>query len=132
MNSRLFVPLGLCLMLGACASAPPTEPRVTAIAGDKVSDKTFAKDDAACRARTKAVTDQEAAAGQTRMQARYDQLYADCMMGKGYDIEAVRHSYYGPYYGPGYFGPGYYGPYGGPGVYAPYGGFYGGWGGRRW
>ncbi len=127
MNSRLLFPLGLCALLGACATVPPTEPhRVTAIAGEKVSDKNFARDDAACKANARSVTDAEAAAnqGQSSVQAHFDHLYADCMGGKGYDIEEMRR-HVGYYYGPGpyYYGPG---PYWGPGFY------YGGGWGRRW
>jgi hypothetical protein len=129
MNVKILAPFGLCVLLGACASVPPTEPRrVNAIVGEKVSDAAFARDDSACKAKAKSVTDAEAAAGQGDLQRHFDQLYGDCMLNKGYDVEEVRrrHVFYGPYYGPGPYGP--YGPYWGPGFY--YGG---GWGfHHRW
>jgi uncharacterized lipoprotein YajG len=128
MKLQFFVPLAACLALGACA-VPPTAPRVTAVATDKTSDKAFARDDAACRAKAQSVTDREAAAGQGGLQAHYDEIYADCMMNKGYDIEAMRRRHY--YAGPGSF----YAPVYGPGPYwgPSYGYGYGyGFGGRRW
>ncbi len=129
MKSSALPPIILCLALGACATIPPTAPRVTAVAGENVSNGKFVHDDAACRARARGVTDGEAAQGEGGLQRHYDSLYADCMLDKGYHIEAPpRPQYYGPgpYWGPGpYYGPG---PYWGPGIY--YGG---GWGyGRRW
>jgi hypothetical protein len=134
MTAKILAPLALCALLCACASVPPTEPRrVSAVAGEKVSDAAFARDDSACKAKAKPVTDAEAAVGQGDLQRHFDQLYGDCMLHKGYDVEEVRrrHVFYGPWYGP--YGPGPYGPYGpywGPGFY------YGvGWGGgfhRHW
>ncbi len=109
---------------------PPSAPRVTAVAGENVSNRKFAQDDAACRAHARGVTDREAVQGELGLQRHYNSIYSDCMMEKGYHIEAPPHPHYyygpGPYWGPGpFYGPG---PYWGPGFY--YGG---GWGyGRRW
>ncbi|MBB4197918.1 hypothetical protein GGD83_001711 [Rhodoblastus sphagnicola] len=117
MNKKILSSLALCALLGACASVPPTEPRhVSAVAGAKVSDAAFARDDSSCKAKAKSVTDAEAAAGQGDLQSHFDQLYGDCMLNKGYDVEEVRrrHVFYGPYYGPGpYYDP-FWGP---PGAY---------------
>jgi hypothetical protein len=121
-----FVSLGLCALLGACASVPPTEPRrVEAIAGEKVSDAAFARDTSACKAKAKSVTDAEAAAGQSGLQRHFDALYGDCMLTRGYDLAEVRRRH--AFYGPGFYGPYPYGdPYWGPGFY------YGvGWGFHR-
>ncbi|MCW2286099.1 hypothetical protein M2323_003936 [Rhodoblastus acidophilus] len=127
--NKILSALALCALLGACAA--PTEPyRVTAVASEKVSDAKFAKDDAACKAKTRAVTDQEAANGQLDVQNDFDRLYADCMLDKGYAVEELRRrmAYYGPYYGPGPWGP-----YWGPGPYWGTGFYYGaGWGYGRW
>ena len=124
MKSSNFLPLALCLTLGACAA--PTGPSVVAIAPEGVTDANFARDAATCRARAQGVTDVEAANGALLLQDRYDSLYADCMANKGYNVEA--HRYYGP--GPYAYGPG---PFYGPGPYVGGVGFYygGGWG-RRW
>ncbi len=122
--NRILSSLALCALLGACAA--PTEPyRVTAVANEKVSDAKFARDDAACKAKTRAVTDPQAANGQLDVQNDFDRLYADCMLDKGYEVEELRRRavYYGPYYGPGPWGP----YWGAPGFY--YGA---GWGFRRW
>jgi hypothetical protein len=125
MKSAHFLPLALCLALGACAA--PTGPSVVAVAPEGVTDANFSRDAATCRARAQGVTDAEAANGGLDLQGRYDSLYADCMANKGYNVEARRH-YYGP--GPYAYGPGPY-AYGGP--YSGGVGFYygGGWG-RRW
>jgi hypothetical protein len=121
MNAKILAPLTLCALLGACAA--PTGPyHVSAVADEKVSDKRFAADDSACKAKTRAVTDAEAAAGQLDVQSHFDKLYGDCMLTKGYDLDVVRRHY--AYYGPYYYGPG---PYWGGGFY--YGG---GWGYRHW
>ncbi len=124
MKSTAFPLVAVCLALGACASVPPTGPRVTAVAADNVSDRKFTADDATCRARAQGVTDREAANNEGGLQRHYDQIYADCMVDKGHHVEAPMrpHYYYGPGYGP-YYGPG---PYWGPGFY------YGGGWGRRW
>jgi hypothetical protein len=128
-----FAPVALCLSLGACASVPPTGPTVTAVAGSRVSDAKFARDDAACRSRAYAATERTAAAGgQFDLQRQYNSIYSDCMLNRGYTIsEQVATGYY---YGPGsYYGAGSY-VYGGPVVtYGWSGGWGGGWyGGRPW
>ncbi|PPQ37959.1 hypothetical protein SAMN06265338_10327 [Rhodoblastus acidophilus] len=124
MNQKIAASLALCALLGACASVPPTEPhRVSALADEKVSAAKFGRDDSVCKAKAKSVTDAEAAAGQGDLQRHFDQLYGDCMLNKGYDVEEVRrrHVFYGAYYGPGY--DPFWGP---PGMY------YGvGWGFHR-
>lgn len=125
MKSSNFLPLALCLALGACAA--PTGPSVVAIAPEGVTDANFSRDAATCRARAQGVTDAEAANGALDLQGHYDSIYAECMANKGYNVEARPHYYGGPYaHGPGpyAYGPG---PYvGGVGFY------YGGSWGRRW
>lgn len=129
MNPMKSAPVALCLALGACASVPPSGPTVSAVAGPKVSDQKFARDDDACRARAYSATEQAAAvAGQLGLQNQYDSVYSACMQERGYAIERVARYYYGP-------GPYYYGP--GPYAYGP--AFYYGWGwgggwawGHRW
>ena len=125
MKSAHFLPLALCLALGACAA--PTGPSVVAVAPEGVTDANFSRDAAACRSRAQVVTDAEAANGALGLQDHYDSIYADCMANKGYNVEAHPRYYGGPYaYGPG--------PYAyGPGPYVGGVGFYygGGWG-RRW
>src|SRR5271165_3670674 len=124
MKSILLAPIAICLMLGACASVPPTGPSVVAVAGENVSSQKFAHDDADCRVRSQAAADQAAANGELGLQSRYDGVYAQCMADRGYHIEGPARYAYGP--GPYYYGPG---PYYGPGVGVYYGG---GWGYRRW
>lgn len=118
-----FASLALPLALGACASTPPTGPTVSAVAGSNVSNRKFARDDSACRAKAYAATSRSAAAGQLGLQGQYNSIYSDCMLNRGYEIsETVAHYYYGP-------GPYVYGA--GPYVYgaSPYyfGGPYYGW-----
>ncbi len=129
-----FAPVALCLSVGACASIPPTGPTVTAIAGSRVSNGKFARDDGACQARAYAATQRSAAAGgQFDLQHQYNSIYSDCMLNRGYTIsEQVVTGYYGGT-GPYYAGPGSY-AYGGPVVtYGWSGGWGGGWyGGRPW
>lgn len=125
----VFLATGLALVLGACASTPPTGPTVSAVAGSNVSDQKFARDDAACRTRAYAATSSSAAAGQLGLQDQYNSIYSDCMLNRGYEIsERVARYDYGP--GPYAYGPGPW-AYGGP--------YYYGWGwgggvgwGRRW
>ncbi len=128
MKSIQFAPVAFCLMLGACASVPPTAPSVTAVAGDNVSNQRFIRDDADCRVNAQAVTDRAAANGELGLQRMYDGIYAQCMSQRGYHIEAPVARYY---YGPGYYGPGY-----GPGAYtngpAPYWGYGPYWGRGNW
>jgi|SRR5208282_2301648 len=127
MQQVKLLPVVLCLALGACAA--PTAPSVTAVAVQNVSDQKFARDDAECRARAQNVTEPLAANGELGLQRRYDSVYAECMTGRGYHIEAPIGPRY--YYGPGYYGPGAYttgpapywgyGPYWGRGVYYNWG-----------
>ncbi|MCI4678904.1 hypothetical protein K9U39_11170 [Rhodoblastus acidophilus] len=122
----LALALALPLALGACASAPPSGPTVSAIAGPNVSNRKFARDDSACRARAYAATVKAATiAGQFGLQDQYNSVYSNCMLDRGYTIsETVTRYYYNP-------GPGFYGPdpffYGGP-VYYGWG-WRGGWAG---
>ena len=124
MKSAHFLPLALCLALGACAA--PTGPSVVAVTPEGVTHANFARDAGACRARAQGVTNAEAANGALELQGRYDSIYADCMANKGYNVEARPH-----YYGPGPYA--YGGPFYGAGPYGGGVGFYygGGWG-RRW
>ena len=111
-----FASLALPLALGACVSTPPTGPTVSAVAGSNISDRKFARDDSACRARAYAATSRSAAAGQFGLQDQYNSIYSDCMLNRGYEIsQTVVHYVYGP--GPYYYG----GPY-------SFGGPYYGWG----
>ncbi len=110
-----FASMALPLALTACASTPPTGPTVSAVAGSNVSDRKFARDDSACRARAYAAASRSAAAGQFGLQDQYNSIYSDCMLNRGYEIsQTVVHYAYGPgayAYGPGpyYFGGPYYG-----------------------
>ena len=125
MKSIAIAPIILGLALGGCAA--PTGPSVIAVAPDNVSDQKSAKDVAACRARTQPVVDKAAANGALDLQHQYNTIYAQCMTGRGYQIEARPPRYYGgpgPYYwgsGPN-FGPG---PNWGPGPDWGPGPFYG-------
>src|SRR5271157_4116339 len=101
MKSAHFLPLALCLALGACAA--PTGPSVVAVTPASVTDANFARDAATCRAKAQAVTDVEAANGALFLQDHYDSIYGECMANKGYNVEARPH-YYGP--GPYAYGPG--------------------------
>jgi hypothetical protein len=103
-----FAPIALCLVLGACASPPPAGPSVSAIAAPNVSERKFARDDAACQARAHAGTAQAAAvAGQLGLQGQYDSIYTDCMVDRGYTVsETVARYAYRP--GVNFYGPGPY------------------------
>jgi len=127
MKSIQIASIAICLMLGACASVPPTGPSVTAVAGDNVSNQRFIRDDADCRVNAQGVTDRAAANGELGLQRMYDGIYAQCMSQRGYHIEGPVGPRY--YYGPGYYGPGPYtngpAPYWGVGPYWGRGGYYG-------
>ena len=124
MKSSNFLPLALCLALGACAA--PTGPSVVAIAPEGVTDANFARDAATCRARAQGVTDVEAANGALLLQDRSIRSMPTAWRTRA--IMSKRTAYYGP--GPYAYGPR---PFYGPGPYVGGVGFYygGGWG-RRW
>jgi hypothetical protein len=114
MKTQRILPLALCLALGSCAV--PTGPTVVAVAPENFTDARFASDAAACRASAQSAVDAAAANGVLGLQGQYDQVYAQCMGGRGYSIDF-------PPPPPVYYGPG---PYAyGPGLY--YGGYW-----RRW
>ena len=133
MKTQRSLPLALCLPLGAALAscAVPTGPTVVAVAPGTVSDTRFANGAAACRANAQSVVEAAAANGALGLQDKYDQAYARCMGGRGYQIEFPPPP--GAYYGPGpYWGPG---PryYPGPSVWGPYPAgvvYVGGW--RNW
>ena len=118
-SSRNILPVAiLCLTLGACATIPPSGPHLSALPGKGKSEQVFDKDDIFCRNAAQNAVTPAAAEGQGGLQQHYDRVYAQCMSGKGHDIERPeRVDEYGPGYGL------YYGPY-------PY--FYGGFWSRRW
>jgi hypothetical protein len=133
MKTARILPLafGLPLGLALASCAVPTGPTVVSIASDNVSDTRFANNAAACRANAQSVVDAAAASGALDLQNQYDQAYARCLGGRGYQIEIPPPPgvYYspGPYWGPGpryYPGPSVWGPYPAGAVYV------GGW--RNW
>jgi hypothetical protein len=111
---RLALCGALVSVLAACAAPPPSGPSVAVLAGPKISDEKFARDDSACRARAETSVRQAAAvAGQFGVQGQYDSVYSDCMLPRGYEVsERAPRLAYGPgvhFYGP---GPYYLGPVG--------------------
>ncbi len=114
MKTQRIPPLALCLALGLAlgSCAVPTGPTVVAVAPENVTDVRFTRDAAACRANAQSAVEAAAANGALGLQDQYDQVYAQCMGGRGYSIEfpPPPRVYYGP--GPYFYGPGpYYGGY---------------------
>jgi len=116
-RAPLALVAALTLALGACAATQPTGPSVAALAGPRVSDRQFARDDSACRARAQGATGQAAAAQTSAgLQGQYDSVYSDCMLARGYEVsEGAPRIAPGPgvnVYGPGPYADGpmtYYG-----------------------
>ncbi|WP_374547516.1 hypothetical protein [Rhodoblastus sp.] len=86
-RAPLALVAALTLALGACAATQPTGPSVAALAGPRVSDRQFVRDDSACRARAQGATNQAAAAQTSAsLQGQYDSVYSDCMLTRGYEV----------------------------------------------
>ena len=83
---RAFTHLSVMLLLGACATAVPTEPGVLALPGTGKSLDQFTADDTECRRRAEARTGEIASASWVDQQRRYDYSYIQCMYVKGHRV----------------------------------------------
>jgi hypothetical protein len=81
-----FIYLVPSLLLGACASAPPTEPTVLSLPGLGKSLDQFNADALECRRHAGAQAAAVAGAAWLDQQRRYDYAYIQCMYVKGHKV----------------------------------------------
>jgi len=74
------------LVLGACASGPPTEPTILSLPGSGKSLDQFNADELECRQRAGAQAAGLANAPWQDQQRRYDYAYIQCMYFKGHKV----------------------------------------------
>lgn len=86
MRASRFAHLSATLLLGACATAVPTEPGVLALPGSGKSLDQFNTDDAECRQRASARVGEVASASWFDQQRRYDHAYIQCLYVKGHRV----------------------------------------------